>query len=195
MKATRLSLKSPTIPAIKKPIAERAVAVAVASGEVETGNGKPKPNTSYSSDTRPEPAEEEPELPSTPSRSNSYERERYSRSPRRDNLEPEKISVEMTPLEQDIYALMGISPLVRVEREVKNPKAVVVNVKDPDEGNETAAEPAKREEIVAQPATPSPVTTTAVLSQAKADTEAQETEDESRPTIRRRRRRSSALES
>lgn len=45
-------------------------------------------------------------------------------------VEPkEVIEVEMTPLEQDLYALMGISPLMLKERnEVKNPKSAIVSV-------------------------------------------------------------------
>ncbi|HEY9611345.1 Rne/Rng family ribonuclease [Allocoleopsis sp.] len=59
---------------------------------------------------------------------------------------PEVIAVEMTPEEQDVYALMGISPLVRLNREVRNPKSVVLSVvlpgdsDDTDEENEAAAE-------------------------------------------------------
>jgi ribonuclease E len=44
---------------------------------------------------------------------------------------PEIVSVEMTPDEQDVYALMGISPLVRLNREVKNQKSVIVNITAP----------------------------------------------------------------
>ncbi|AFY89770.1 Rne/Rng family ribonuclease [Chroococcidiopsis thermalis] len=41
---------------------------------------------------------------------------------------PETIVVEMTPEEQEIYAVMGVSPLVRLDREVKNPKSAIVQV-------------------------------------------------------------------
>jgi ribonuclease E len=34
----------------------------------------------------------------------------------------------MTPTEQDIYAWMGISPLILANQEVKNPKAAVISV-------------------------------------------------------------------
>lgn len=49
---------------------------------------------------------------------------------------PEVVTVEMTPEEQEVYALMGISPLVRLNRQVKNPKSAVVNVKLPGQGND-----------------------------------------------------------
>ncbi|WP_072622400.1 Rne/Rng family ribonuclease [Spirulina major] len=51
---------------------------------------------------------------------------------RREYTPPEKVTVPMTPLEQEIYALMGVSPLIRIEREVKDPKSVLVSVADVD---------------------------------------------------------------
>jgi ribonuclease E len=42
----------------------------------------------------------------------------------------------MTPEEQDVYALMGISPLVRLNREIKNPKSVILSVVLPGESNQ-----------------------------------------------------------
>jgi ribonuclease E len=50
---------------------------------------------------------------------------------------PEIIAVEMTPEEQDVYALMGISPLVRLNREIKNPKSVILSVVLPGESSQT----------------------------------------------------------
>lgn len=41
---------------------------------------------------------------------------------------PEIVTVEMTPEQQDIYALMGVSPLVLLNRQVKNAKSAIVNV-------------------------------------------------------------------
>jgi ribonuclease E len=51
---------------------------------------------------------------------------------------PEVIAVEMTPEEQDIYALMGISPIVRLNRDIKNPKSVILSVVLPGESGQTA---------------------------------------------------------
>jgi ribonuclease E len=56
-----------------------------------------------------------------------------SRVPRRDEANLEKISVEMTELEQEVYALMGISPLVFSDREIKDTKSVLVYVTTPGE--------------------------------------------------------------
>jgi ribonuclease E len=53
---------------------------------------------------------------------------------------PEIVSVEMTSQEQDVFALMGISPLVRLNREVKNPKSVIINVTPPGQTPATPTE-------------------------------------------------------
>lgn len=44
---------------------------------------------------------------------------------------PEIIPIQMTQEEQDVYALMGISPLVLFDGEVKNPKSAVIAVYEP----------------------------------------------------------------
>lgn len=41
---------------------------------------------------------------------------------------PEIVFVEMTPEEQDVYAEMGISPLVHLERQVEKSKPLIINV-------------------------------------------------------------------
>ncbi|MBD2485040.1 Rne/Rng family ribonuclease [Planktothrix sp. FACHB-1365] len=46
---------------------------------------------------------------------------------------PEVVSVEMTPEEQEVYALMGISPLMLSHQQVKNPRSVIVTVRSPGE--------------------------------------------------------------
>ncbi|NEQ41051.1 MAG: Rne/Rng family ribonuclease [Okeania sp. SIO3I5] len=48
---------------------------------------------------------------------------------------PEIVAVEMTSDEQDVYALMGISPLTLLEEgAVKNPKSAIISIKEPGEG-------------------------------------------------------------
>lgn len=69
----------------------------------------------------------------------TVERKERIRLVPREETPVERISVEMTELEQDVYALMGISPLVRVvDREIKDPKSVIISVRRPgtlpDEG-------------------------------------------------------------
>jgi ribonuclease E len=58
------------------------------------------------------------------------------KSPR--EIEPPKVvCVEMTTEEQDVYALMGISPLVRLDEDIRNPKSVILSVVLPGEGQQT----------------------------------------------------------
>ncbi len=56
-----------------------------------------------------------------------------SRSPRKDEADLEKVIIEMDEMEQEIYALMGISPLVYVDQQAQDPKSVLVYVKKPGE--------------------------------------------------------------
>jgi ribonuclease E len=71
-----------------------------------------------------------------------------TRSPRRDEVSLEKVTVEMSDLEQEIYALMGISPLVCSEQEFKDPKSVLVYVKQP--GEETVEESSGTSQLVVE---------------------------------------------
>jgi len=119
---------------------------------------------------------------------------------------PEIVSVEMSPEEQDVYALMGVSPLVRLNRDVKNPKSVIINVTPPGQTSatqmastleSTATAPANSEVSEASEATfepPSaplaPVVTETFDSSVMAD----ESETSTSSVNRRRRRRSSATE-
>ncbi|MCY6491993.1 Rne/Rng family ribonuclease [Leptolyngbya sp. GGD] len=72
-------------------------------------------------------------------RENRYEERRGGRSQRRDRFNktpsepPESVYVEMTPDEQDVYAWMGISPLILSNQEVKNPKNAIVSILLPGE--------------------------------------------------------------
>ena len=89
----------------------------------------------------PEPVIETPRenvpVPLKPSRSERPER--VERSPMRERrekasqAEPEIIAVEMTPEEQELYAMMGLSPLLLANREIKDPKSVVISVVLPGE--------------------------------------------------------------
>ena len=47
--------------------------------------------------------------------------------PRQETL-PEVISVTMTPEERDVYAFMGLSPLILFDGEVKNPKSATIKI-------------------------------------------------------------------
>ena len=56
-----------------------------------------------------------------------------SRFPRRDDASLEKVTIEMDELSQEIYALMGVSPLVYADKQDTDPKSVIVYVKKPGE--------------------------------------------------------------
>ena len=135
-------------------------------------------------------------------------KERFPRPLRREReeLPVEQVTVEMTPLEQDVYALMGVSPLVRVDREIKDPKSAIVSVRLPGQGSAAVVAPP----ITVQPEPESfsfpevavvtePLEAAAVVTASTLETdEEQELEplngtiDPAIPPSRRRRRRSSA---
>lgn len=61
------------------------------------------------------------------------ERKSRSRSPRREEVNLETVTIEMDDMEQEIYALMGVSPLVYIDQTSTDPKSVLVRVKRPGE--------------------------------------------------------------
>ncbi|MFN7338169.1 MAG: ribonuclease E/G, partial [bacterium] len=94
--------------------------------------------------------------------------------------ERERVSVEMTPVEQEVYSLMGISPLILVDKEFKDPKSVIVSVKLAGERE------AENPEMLATPE----ISLTPTLEVEDTPVEATETgeEAENRSLVRRRRR-------
>jgi ribonuclease E len=67
------------------------------------------------------------------SRGEKPERGRSARREKQPVDPPQVVAVEMTPEEQDVYALMGISPLVLTAEPVKDPKSTVIAVTTPGE--------------------------------------------------------------
>ncbi len=125
-----------------------------------------------------------------------YEREErrsrtQSRASRRDEANLETVSVEMSPLEQEIYALMGISPLIYTEKEVEDPRSVLVYVKTPGEAE---TEPTPTTTAVETPIAAVTPVENELGSQATIESTASESEEEPEevPTVRRRRRRRSS---
>lgn len=138
--------------------------------------------------------------------------------PRPNQEPPEIISLEMTPEEQEVYALMGISPLVLANREVKDPKSVVVSITTsngsnlsrlpadvklaplPSEPSEEAAVTSTAESSIPESPIPeSPIPESSVMSLEALTLVSQEAEpapvqEETTPVVRRRRRRSSVVE-
>lgn len=66
-------------------------------------------------------------------RSEKPERGRSTRREKQPLEPPQVISVEMTPEEQDMYALMGISPLVLSNETVKDPRSTIIAITAPGE--------------------------------------------------------------
>ncbi|MEH1834912.1 MAG: Rne/Rng family ribonuclease [Nostoc sp.] len=99
-----------------------------------------------------------PELPSPtlgkPGWSERVERTKVIKAePVKPVVEPPEIrTVEMSLQEQDMFALMGISPLVKLEQEVKNTKSVIINVIQPGQLPMTPTE-STSESTIAQKAT------------------------------------------
>ncbi|MDY7013672.1 MAG: Rne/Rng family ribonuclease, partial [Cyanobacteriota bacterium] len=145
-------------------------------------NGKTKRSFPYGNELKLD-IEEEPE---TEPRENTIEKRPSSRSARIESPVPEKIAVEMTPLEQDVYALMGVSPLVRLERELKDPKSAIVSVKGRGADRLEDDEPSEEESPLDDEG-PEEI-------EALESTNGEEDSDRS-GIVRRRRRRSSARES
>ncbi|MFM7578149.1 MAG: hypothetical protein ACKO5Q_14580, partial [Microcystaceae cyanobacterium] len=56
-------------------------------------------------------------------------KERRERPARREEVARERVVVELTPKEQDVFALMGVSPLLKLDRDFKDPKSVIVSVR------------------------------------------------------------------
>jgi len=145
-------------------------------------NGKPQTSFPYSNDVKLD-AEEETE---TPVKNSPPEKVQISRIAKRETPEPEKITVEMTALEQEVYALMGISPLVRLDRDLKNSRSVILSIAEPGQSEEVQEKAAvavlDAESEAERDATPE--------EQAESEEKAEVASD--RPIVRRRRRRSSA---
>lgn len=140
---------------------------------------------------------------SAPSRYDRRERGRYRRD------EPkETIQVEMTDQEKSVYALIGVSPLVRLDPGLKkDPRSTIVQIVSPGSiektEDETVATPATTPEAPElSPSTPEVAATPEVPVTPTPDQEAFDTTTESEPNIpednsngRRRRRRRSSVNS
>ncbi|MCL1468440.1 Rne/Rng family ribonuclease [Argonema galeatum] len=85
--------------------------------------------------SEPEPATSKP-FSSTGPKSIRLDPSRIERPAKPETSPPEIVSVEMTPEEQQVYAFMGVSPIVRLNRQLKNPKAATVIVKLPGQAEE-----------------------------------------------------------
>ncbi|UKO96991.1 Rne/Rng family ribonuclease [Nostoc sp. UHCC 0870] len=136
---------------------------------------------------------------------------------------PEIRTVEMTQPEQDMFALMGISPLIKLEQEVKSSKSVIINIVQPGQVSTAPPEETSRSTVAettntefsppklklepksfSMPVTEPTVTAVSTETEDRASTEdrvsledraSMEDSEASTTPNRRRRRRSSALDS
>ncbi|MEO1427744.1 MAG: Rne/Rng family ribonuclease [Cyanobacteria bacterium J06632_19] len=123
---------------------------------ITTGNAKDEPRINGSpltivNDDLEIDSEAEPELRRTADSSLSALSKGWSERPERNRTRvesvkgvlepPEIVSVEMTDEEQDVYALMGVTPLKKLERDFKNEKSVIINVVPPGEHEVSVSEP------------------------------------------------------
>ncbi|GET41786.1 Rne/Rng family ribonuclease [Microseira wollei] len=173
----------------------------------------------WESDTEPSPA---PSFSPTPLKVGRPEISERQRPVKPETAPPEVITVEMTPEEQEVYALMGISPLVRLNRQVKNPKSAIVNVRLPGQGNDSQNDVAPRlrneedtseiprassygfepsdfdgePDFQSEPLTNAPLSDSDEETASRVDTGAAPSESDSGDSLirRRRRRRSSAVD-
>ncbi|GAB4530591.1 MAG: Rne/Rng family ribonuclease [Pleurocapsa sp.] len=128
------------------------------------------------------------------------------RSLKRDEGNLEKVSVEMTDLEQEMYALMGISPLVHSEQKFKDSKSILVYVKkpgetlviednSPDSRSDTIEESEPEKNLETEPKAADVATEISTSIESEPSTEvttSEPEEEEETSTVRRRRRRRSS---
>jgi len=120
-------------------------------------------------------------------------REKRERPSRREEIPLEEVTVEMSPLEQKVYAWMGVSPLVRLDQQFKDPKSVIISVRSPEAG----AEPKPLNSL--EKLSPPPVEVEDKMEllpmpEPEEQTALTVVDVPERPVVRRRRRRSSANE-
>lgn len=149
-----------------------------------------KSGTATATPTIAEPAPAEPAKASPEPSSGRSSRGRSGRSDRKPTAPPEKVVVEMTPEEQSIFAMMGISPLILSTKEVKDAKNAIVQVvlpgeapklsesdDDTDDAVEADAEPAAAETAEPITSTPSAPVTKAQRQKAEQASAASATVD------------------
>jgi len=167
-------------------------------------------------------SEGEPAPPEMDEEETKLDRAKSGGRDKPDNDPPERVVVEMSPQEQEVYALMGVSPLLHLDRPVKNPKTAIVYAIAPgdppptwDEKPSTPTpvpakatatpvveeEPAAEEEppVAAEPVveTPAPTPAPEPVEDAEDSNDSDDSESETISSSlgnRRRRRRSSASE-
>ncbi|HBC43274.1 MAG TPA: ribonuclease E/G [Pseudanabaena sp.] len=118
-------------PRVDREIVERAIPSKIALPSISPTKHIAEPVEELVEIVEPAPIIAAPEV-SIPERPNKRELRTKVVEP------PEVIVVEMTEEEQDVYSLIGVSPLVLVDREVKDPRNVIVTVALPGQAPKNA---------------------------------------------------------
>lgn len=106
---------SPVRPAVREPRAERAERIESRGERIEPRSER--------TESRGEKAE--------PRGGEKIERGRSTRREKQPSEPPQVIAVEMSIEEQDVYALMGISPLILAAEPVKDAKSTIISITAP----------------------------------------------------------------
>ncbi|MGA7937717.1 MAG: Rne/Rng family ribonuclease [Kovacikia sp.] len=120
------------VPTEETPFPGRAERARGRGGRGRTGRDSASPDLGTTRDF----ASTQETTPGQEPADSGYVEERRGRSRRDTNKSaepPEVVAVEMTLEEQDVYAWMGISPLVLTTQELKNPKSAIISVVLPGE--------------------------------------------------------------
>ncbi|GAB4374155.1 MAG: Rne/Rng family ribonuclease [Elainellaceae cyanobacterium] len=146
------------------------------------------------------PVEESPSPRTLRERENRSDRPERGRRREKSPAEPPQVvSVEMTPEEQDVYALMGISPLVLSSESVKDPKSTLISVTLPGQSSRSvnggsgipAPQPRLSPQLNSEP--DEPVLAESVDSEELVEESTEDNNGSSGDATRRRRRRRSSV--
>ncbi|WP_036487636.1 Rne/Rng family ribonuclease [Myxosarcina sp. GI1] len=122
---------------------------------------------------------------------NDERKSRLQSRVRGEEADLETVFVELSELEQEIYALLGVSPIINTQKEYKDPKSVLVYVRAAEEALPVATAASKASNTTDATDNETASNSPTVESKEENNGSAEDTEDTS-DRRRRRRRRSSA---
>jgi ribonuclease E len=138
----------------------------------ESVPAEPVKSTSNESGSSPSPSSSSGS--SSGSSSSRSGRSRGGRGDRKPATPPEKVVVEMTPEEQSVYAMMGISPLVLSTKEIKDAKNAIVQVVLPGEAaqlTDSSSDDGSQEKSEPEPETANATATEPILKSRRKSTD------------------------
>jgi ribonuclease E len=138
----------------------------------ESAPAEPVKSTSNESSSSPSPSSSSGS--SSSSSSSRSGRSRGGRGDRKPAAPPENVVVEMTPEEQSVYAMMGISPLVLSTKEIKDAKNAIVQVVLPGEAaqlTDSSSDDGSQEKSEPEPETANATATEPILKSRRKSTD------------------------